>query len=134
MLLHTEILGDGEPIVFLHTGLQTGMTDFEEQREYFQTRYKVILPDLRGHGKSTSRDLSNYYEESAMDLKDTLDHLGVGCAHIVGCSIGALVALFLTKRFPEKVKVNFSIYYSRVFGSNDAIKPQQIFIKSFGSM
>ncbi|WP_339149257.1 MULTISPECIES: alpha/beta hydrolase [unclassified Sutcliffiella] len=104
MLLHTEIWGDGEPIVFLHTGLQTGMTDFEDQREYFQTRYKVILPDLRGHGKSTSRDLSNYYEESAIDLKETLDHLGVGCAHIVGCSIGALVALFLAKRFPEKVK------------------------------
>ncbi|MCG1023261.1 alpha/beta fold hydrolase [Sutcliffiella horikoshii] len=104
MLLYTEIFGDGEPIVFLHTGLQTGMTDFEEQREYFKSRYKVVLPDLRGHGKSTSRDLSDYYEESANDLKETLDHLEVGSAHIVGCSIGALVALFLAKRFPEKVK------------------------------
>lgn len=33
MLLHAEVFGDGEPIVFLHTGLQTGMTDFEEQRD-----------------------------------------------------------------------------------------------------
>ncbi|TYS54427.1 alpha/beta hydrolase [Sutcliffiella horikoshii] len=104
MLLHTEVFGDGEPIVFLHTGLQTGMTDFEEQREYFQSEFKVILPDLRGHGKSTSQELSNYYEDSAADLKDTLDHLGVESAHIVGCSIGALVGLFFAKRFPEKVK------------------------------
>ncbi len=104
MLLHTEILGDGEPIVFLHTGLQTGMTDFEEQREYFQSRYKVVLPDLRGHGKSTSQDLTNYYENSALDLKETLDHLGVASAHVVGCSIGALVSLFFAKRFPEKVR------------------------------
>ncbi len=88
MLLHTEVLGDGEPIVFLHTGLQTGMTDFEEQRDYFQSRFKVILPDLRGHGKSTSREISNYYEDCAADLKETLDHLGVESAHIVGCSIG----------------------------------------------
>ncbi|WP_226683225.1 alpha/beta fold hydrolase [Sutcliffiella horikoshii] len=104
MLLHTSVFGDGEPIVFLHTGLQTGMTDFEEQREYFQSGFKVILPDLRGHGKSTSQELSNYYEDSAADLKDTLEHLGVESAHLVGCSIGALVGLFFAKRFPEKVK------------------------------
>ncbi|WP_404461238.1 alpha/beta fold hydrolase [Sutcliffiella horikoshii] len=104
MLLHSEVFGDGEPIVFLHTGLQTGMTDFEEQRDYFQSRYKVILPDLRGHGKSSSSKLSNYYEDCASDLKDTLNLLGVESAHIVGCSIGALVGLFLAKRFPDKVK------------------------------
>jgi pimeloyl-ACP methyl ester carboxylesterase len=104
MLLHTEVFGDGEPIVFLHTGLQSGMTDFEEQRDYFQSEFKVILPDLRGHGKSLSRDHSNYYEDSASDLKDTLDYLGVESAHVVGCSIGALVGLFLAKRFPKKVK------------------------------
>ncbi|NLP50059.1 alpha/beta hydrolase [Bacillus sp. RO1] len=104
MLLHTEILGDGDPIVFIHTGLQTGMTDFEEQREYFRSLFKVILPDLRGHGKSSSSELSNYYEDSAADLKDTLNHLGVESAHVVGCSIGALVGLFLAKRFPKKVK------------------------------
>lgn len=62
------------------------------------------MPDLRGHGKSFSSELSNYYEDSAFDLKETLDHLGVESAHIVGCSIGALVGLFFEKRFPDKVK------------------------------
>ena len=104
MLLHTEVFGDGEPIVFLHTGLQTGMTDFEEQRDYFQLGSRVILPDLRGHGRSYSSELSNYYEDCAADLKDTLNHLGVESAHIVGCSIGALVGVLFSKRFPEKVK------------------------------
>ncbi|MGG0179133.1 alpha/beta fold hydrolase, partial [Gottfriedia acidiceleris] len=65
MLLNTEVLGKGEPIVFLHTGLQTGMTDFDYQRNYFVQKKKVILPDLRGHGKSTSSDLSNYFIDSA---------------------------------------------------------------------
>ncbi|MBD8071290.1 alpha/beta fold hydrolase [Bacillus sp. PS06] len=104
MILHTDIFGDGEPIIFLHSGLQTGMTDFEEQRDYFQTTHKVILPDLRGHGKSKSNDVSNYYLESANDLGETLRYLGIPSAHIVGCSLGALVGLFFAKKFPDKVK------------------------------
>ncbi|PEL06756.1 alpha/beta fold hydrolase [Bacillus sp. AFS017336] len=104
MLLNTEVLGEGEPIVFLHTGLQTGMTDFDYQRGYFVQKNKVILPDLRGHGKSTSNDLSNFFIDSATDLTDTFEYHEIQSAHIVGCSLGALVALFFSKKFPEKVK------------------------------
>ncbi|MEH7511667.1 alpha/beta hydrolase [Gottfriedia acidiceleris] len=104
MLLNTEVLGEGEPIVFLHTGLQTGTTDFEYQRDYFLQKYKVILPDLRGHGKSNNSELSNFFLDSAIDLRDTFEYFGLQSAHIVGCSLGALVALFFTKKFPEKVK------------------------------
>lgn len=104
MILHTEVFGRGEAIVFLHTGLQTGLTDFEYQREYFKEKYKVIHPDLRGHGNSKIDDLSNFFEDSAIDIAETLNHLNVASAHIVGCSIGALVGLIFAKRFPDKVK------------------------------
>ncbi|MCT2536249.1 alpha/beta hydrolase [Aquibacillus koreensis] len=104
MILHTEVLGDGEPIVFLHTGLQTGLTDFEIQRDYFKDKYKVILPDLRGHGESVTDDLSNFFEDSAEDIADTLNNLDVDSAHIVGCSLGALVGLSFAKRFTKKTK------------------------------
>ena len=102
--LHTEVFGDGEPIVFLHTGLQTGLTDFEYQREYFKNNYKVILPDLRGHGKSFENNFSNFLEDSAIDMEETLNKLGVKSAHIVGCSLGALVGLCFAKKLPHKVK------------------------------
>ena len=69
MILHTEVYGEGEPIVLLHTGLQTGTTDFEKQREVLQESMKVIVPDLRGHGKSVSDDFSNYFEDAADDLR-----------------------------------------------------------------
>ncbi|WP_369903297.1 alpha/beta fold hydrolase [Bacillus manliponensis] len=75
MILHTEVLGDGEPIVFLHTGLQTGLTDFEYQREYFKGKYKIILPDLRGHGNSVENDFTNFFEDSALDIAETLNNL-----------------------------------------------------------
>jgi len=104
LILHTEVLGDGEPIVFLHTGLQTGMTDFEYQREYFKEKYKVVLPDLRGHGSSIEDNLSNFFEDSAKDIAETLNYLRVESAHIVGCSLGALVGLTFAKRYPRNVK------------------------------
>ena len=105
MILHTSIDGKGEPIVFLHTGLQTGEIDFDYQREYFKKNYMVILPDLRGHGKSKTEHIEvlNYLEESAVDLKETLNHLQIEKAHIVGVSLGALVGLVFAKRFPERV-------------------------------
>ena len=104
LILHTEVFGRGEAIVFLHTGLQTGLTDFEYQREYFKEKYKVILPDLRGHGNSKADELANFFEDSATDIAETLNHLNLTSAHIVGCSIGALVGLIFAKRFPDKVK------------------------------
>jgi pimeloyl-ACP methyl ester carboxylesterase len=104
LILHTEVLGEGEPIVFLHTGLQTGTTDFENQRDYFKPRYKIVLPDLRGHGKSLSSEFTNFLMDSANDLVETLNHLGIGSTHLVGCSLGALVALFFAKNHPGHVK------------------------------
>ncbi len=104
MILHSVEVGTGEPIVFLHTGLQTGMTDFEYQREFFKDSYRVVLPDLRGHGQSINNDLSNFFEDAAGDLLDTLKKKEMSSIHIVGASLGALVGLFFAKRFPEKVK------------------------------
>lgn len=104
MILYSESFGTGEPIVFLHSGLQTGLTDFEYQRDYFKDHYQVIVPDLRGHGNSVSDDLGNFFEDSANDLAKTLESLDIENAHIVAASLGALVGLFFAKRFPAKVK------------------------------
>ncbi|MBN9653491.1 alpha/beta hydrolase [Halobacillus sp. GSS1] len=104
MILHTEVAGDGEPLVFLHTGLQTGETDFEKQREYFSSEYQVISPDLRGHGKSSSDDLDDYFNQAADDLEETFRAKEIKSAHIVGSSFGALAALFLAKRYPGFVR------------------------------
>lgn len=105
MILHTKKNGSGEEaIVFLHTGLQTGETELDLQEDYFKQKYQVILPDLRGHGQSVSDNFSNYFHKTANDLADTLEKLGIQSAHIVGCSIGALVGIVFAKNHPEKIK------------------------------
>jgi pimeloyl-ACP methyl ester carboxylesterase len=104
MILHTQVYGEGEPIVFLHTGLQKGTTDFEKQREVLQESMKVIVPDLRGHGKSVSDDFSHYFEDAAEDLRETLEHLQVDQVHLVGCSLGGLVGLLFAKKYPDRLR------------------------------
>lgn len=96
-------MGNGKPIVFVHTGLQTGLLDFEFQREYFSHNYQVISPDLRGHGRSKTKNIQNFFEDSAKDLLETLDYLKVSAVHLVGCSLGALVAIKFAHMFPERV-------------------------------
>jgi pimeloyl-ACP methyl ester carboxylesterase len=104
MILHTSVLGSGEPILFLHTGLQTGLTDFEYQQKYFSNTYKILLPDLRGHGLSVSNDFESYFENSAHDILDTLKSLNISKCHIVGCSIGAIIGFHFAKMYPELVR------------------------------
>ncbi|TQR18690.1 alpha/beta fold hydrolase [Psychrobacillus vulpis] len=103
MLLQTSITGVGEPIVFLHTGLQTGLTDYTFQREYFTKSYKVIAPDLRGHGQSKTNDIQNFFEDSALDLLETIDHYHLETIHLVGCSLGAIVAMKFAQLYPERI-------------------------------
>ncbi|GEN44624.1 alpha/beta fold hydrolase [Alkalibacillus haloalkaliphilus] len=112
MILHNTTTGEGEPIVLIHSGGMTSLTEFEEQTEYLSARnFKVIRPDLRGHGKSNGK-IDDYFTDCVKDLKDTLDSLNVEKCHIAGVSLGGIAALLLAKAYPNKVK---SLTFSGVF-------------------
>lgn len=112
MILHTNITGEGELLVLLHSGGMTGLTEYEEQSDYFTARnYKVIRPDLRGHGKSDGK-IDNFFIRSIKDLNDTLEYLKIKKCHIAGVSLGGVVALLFAKKYPEKVK---SLSFSGIF-------------------
>ena len=96
--------GSGEPLVFLHSGLETSSTDFIYQQKCFSQFYKVLAFDLRGHGDSQSTNLSNFFEDSVQDLFETLSEIGVTQIHLVGASLGALVAIYFSNRHPRVTK------------------------------
>src|SRR5699024_2636228 len=105
MILHTENFGSGgETIIFLHSGLQTGITDFEPLLPYFDERHRILLPDLRGHGKSGYDTPDNYFESTADDLQETIKHLKITDIHLVGVSLGALVAVHFALSYKESLK------------------------------
>ncbi|MDX8363387.1 alpha/beta hydrolase [Cytobacillus sp. IB215316] len=112
MILHTDIIGEGETIVLIHSGGMTGLTEYQEQSDYFSARdFQVIRPDLRGHGKSVGK-IDNYFSRCTKDLNDTLEYLNVTQCHIAGVSVGGVAALLFAKEFPNKVK---SLTFSGIF-------------------
>ncbi|GAK05718.1 hydrolase [Geomicrobium sp. JCM 19037] len=69
-----------------------------------QADFKVILPDLKAHGHSATEDVEDYYVKCADDLNETLEHLGVESAHIVGCSLGGMIGIFFAKQHHSSVR------------------------------
>lgn len=90
---------DGRPLVLCH-GLAASGLQFVADAEFFSARgFKVLVPDLRGHGRSRcSKTLANAdYSIAAMaaDLIAMLDAENIAVADWVGNSLGGIIALFL---------------------------------------
>ncbi|UBH22642.1 alpha/beta hydrolase [Macrococcus armenti] len=99
------IHGNGdETILLLHSGGETALTENEFLSTQLQQNYKVIRMDLRGHGKSVSNDLDNYFIDCAHDVIETLDYLNESDIHIIGASLGAVVALVINDIATHRVK------------------------------
>ena len=92
----------GDAIIFLHfSGANLMM--WQRVIPYFQDRYRLILVDLRGHGKSDKPTSGYHMDEMAKDVIGLMQELKVERAHIIGSSLGAEVGLSLAANFPEKV-------------------------------
>ncbi|MFZ7116601.1 MAG: alpha/beta fold hydrolase [Bacteroidota bacterium] len=101
--LYYEVYGKGEPLVLIH-GNGGNIEYMKPQIEYFSKKYKVIVPDCRGRGKSELGNDSLTYAQMAKDISGILDHLKIDSAYIVGRSDGGILTLLLAIDFPKKVK------------------------------
>ena len=101
--LYYEIHGEGEPLLFLH-GLGSSSRDWELQIPCFADRFKVIVCDMRGHGR-TSKPRGPYsIALFAGDVAGFLSELELAPVHMVGISMGGMVAFDFAIRFPDLLK------------------------------
>lgn len=92
--------GRGQPLIFIH-GLGGRSSNWINQRRFFQNQYRVICPDLPGHGASSGHESAfGTFAETVLGLLDALQL--TRCA-IVGLSTGARVALTIAATRPDKV-------------------------------
>jgi 3-oxoadipate enol-lactonase len=100
-LLYFTEQGSGPPLLLVHGVMITGEM-FAPVVEHFALRHRVIVPDLRGHGRS--RDLPPPYTvpHLASDLVRLIDHLGIGSAAVLGYSQGGAVAQQLALDHPGR--------------------------------
>jgi len=98
-----EVYGQGEPLVLIH-GNGGNIGYMTPQIEYFAKKYKVIVMDCRGRGKSELGKDSLTYTQMAKDIVGILNYLHLDSTYIVGRSDGGILALLLAINYPKKVK------------------------------
>lgn len=99
---------DGVPLVLCH-GLAASGLQFVADAAFFAGRgYRVIVPDLRGHGRSTCAveraDADFSIAAMADDLLAVLDAEHLDAVHWVGNSLGGILALEIMGRQPERLR------------------------------
>jgi pimeloyl-ACP methyl ester carboxylesterase len=93
--------GSGPPLLLVHGLMVTGEM-FEPVIEHFASRHRVIVPDLRGHGRSRTLPPPFTAVELAADLSRVLDHLGISSTAVLGYSQGGAIAQQLVLDHPAQ--------------------------------
>ena len=99
--LHYQLKGEGEPLLLLH-GLGSSSNEWAAQVEFFANRYQTITVDLRGHGQSDKPAGPYSMPMFAADVIALLDHLNIHSVHIVGLSMGGMIAFELALMIPDR--------------------------------
>lgn len=101
--MYYEIHGEGLPLILLHgfTGSGAGLVQGFKQ---LSEKYKLIIPDLRGHGRSTNPSKQFTFRQAGLDVAALLDHLNISQCSAIGFSGGGCVLLHVAYQQPEKIK------------------------------
>jgi pimeloyl-ACP methyl ester carboxylesterase len=100
LLYYTE-RGFGPPLVLVH-GLMISGDMFEPVIDRFAAEHRVIVPDLRGHGRSRRLPPPYDAEELAADVARLLNHLGVERTAMLGYSQGGAIAQQFVLDYPDR--------------------------------
>ena len=98
--------GDGPPVVMLHGGGPgaSGVSNYSRNIEALARRFRVIVPDMPGYGRSAKGgDQSDPFGYLADMIRGLLDEIGVDTAHLIGNSYGGAAALRLALDTPHRV-------------------------------
>lgn len=101
--IYCETYGDGKPLLLLHGNGQS-IAAMENQIDYFKDKYKVIVPDCRGRGRSSDNEEVLTYYNQAKDMRLLLDSLQIGNADIIGWSDGGIIGIIMAMEYPSRVK------------------------------
>ena len=96
-------VGVDAPLVLIH-GYPLDHTIWDEVVTLLSHTFDVILPDMRGFGKSDAPDAPWSMSDLADDLAGLLDHLTLDSAFVAGHSMGGYVALAFAQKYPSRVR------------------------------
>lgn len=101
--LYYEVAGQGPPILFIH-GLGSSTRDWELQVPVFAQNYQVVTYDVRGHGRSDKPPGPYSVPLFADDTAALIRTLDIAPTHVVGISMGGMIAFQLAVSAPDLVR------------------------------
>ena len=101
--VYFEEQGEGEPLLLI-MGLAGDSVAWLFQREAFAAKYRTIVFDNRGVGRTSKPDGPYTIAAMADDAVGVLDALDIPRAHVVGVSMGGMIAQELALRHPQRVR------------------------------
>ncbi|MBE1555128.1 alpha/beta fold hydrolase [Sporosarcina limicola] len=107
-MLHyrTQELSPTSPwVTFVHGAGGSSSVWYKQIRE-FRKGHNVLLIDLRGHGKSERGmwEKGDTFAEVSKEVIEVLDEIGIEKTHVIGMSLGTIVAQTIADNYPERVK------------------------------
>ena len=112
--MYCETRGDGEPLVLLH-GFSGLGRDWELIFREPPAGFKLIAPDLRGHGGSTNPSRAFTFRQAALDVLALLDAVGIGRFKAIGLSGGAKTLLHIATLQPARVEAMVLVSAAQYF-------------------
>jgi pimeloyl-ACP methyl ester carboxylesterase len=100
--LYWDTTGDGEPLLWLHGGMGCG-ADWTYIFKEPPPGYRLIAPDLRGHGATANPSGVFTFRQCALDVRALLRHLQIDRIKAIGLSGGGIVLLHLATIDPSLV-------------------------------
>lgn len=113
--LYFEVHGRGEPLVLLHGFHACGRVWRPFVPDLAQ-HYQVIVPDLRGHGRSTDSGAQFTHRQAARDIYALLDRMGIERFRAIGASSGGMTLLHMATQQPARPVGLVLIYATTWFG------------------
>lgn len=112
--IYYEIYGEGTPLVLLHGFTGSGVA-WESYIKDLSEHYRLIIPDLRGHGASTNPANQFTHQQSALDIFALLDKLQIEQFKAMGISTGGMTLIHMATQQPDRVEamvlIGATIYF-----------------------
>jgi pimeloyl-ACP methyl ester carboxylesterase len=100
---HYETHGQGEPLVLIR-GLGSNLDHWYPQVPDYSRHFQTVIFDNRGIGRSGISDGEFTIADMARDTVGLMDALGIARAHVMGLSMGGMIAQEVALRYPERVQ------------------------------
>src|SRR5215472_1038559 len=101
--LYYEVHGNGEPLVLLH-GFSGTSQDWKSSIPELTKSFQLIIPDLRGHGRSSMLSKPFRPDEASADVFALLDELRINSFKGLGISGGSNILLHMATKQPDRIK------------------------------